>query len=184
MAWLHGWQRRSAGWSAHRLNPVLNISTRATMISQLKIHQRLFGYCRLVHQREVSWVLTRCHVEIQNTFLRANTVIGSAAVGARCAGRCVPHVNGASHWICREGKEHISEEMAALNRKKTCVWDLKNWFPFVWECLWEGPLPITAELGSSLLSLVFSQLYCRGLVPSLDRHLSTMSLPSCVGPSA
>lgn len=67
--------------------------------------------CRLVHQHELGWILTRCHVEIQYTFLSANTVAGSAAVGARCAGRCVPHVNGASHRIYREGEEHIIEEM-------------------------------------------------------------------------
>lgn len=79
-----------------------------------------------MHQHEVSWVLTRCHFEIQYTVLSANTVAGSAAVGARCAGRCVPHVNGASHRICREGEEHINEEMTVLNRKGTCVQDLKT----------------------------------------------------------
>lgn len=35
-----------------------------------------------------------------------------------------------------------------------------------------------------MLSLVFSQVYCRGLVPSLDVHLRTTSVPSRVGPSA
>ena len=44
-------------------------------------------------------------------------------------------------------------------------------------------LPSTAEAGRILLSLVFSQVYCRGLVPSLDVHLRTTSLPSWVGPS-
>lgn len=40
--------------------------------------------------------------------------------------------------------------------------------------------PIKEEAGSSLESLVFSQLYLSGPEPSLDLHLSTMSFPSCV----
>lgn len=65
---------------------------------------------------------------MQYTLLRANTVAGSAAVGARCAGRCVLHVNGASHWICSEGKEHIDEEKTVLNTKRSRVWDLRTGF--------------------------------------------------------
>lgn len=71
--------------------------------------------CGSVHQPEAGWILTRCHVEKQHTFFSANTVVGSAAVGARCAGRCVPHVNGASQMIYREGKEHIIEEVTVGN---------------------------------------------------------------------
>lgn len=89
-----------------------------------------------MHQNEVRWVLTRCHFEIQYTFLTANAVAGSAAVAARCAGRCVLHVNGASRSICSEGEEQINEEMTVLNRKRTCVWDLKTvlyWFGSAFE---------------------------------------------------
>lgn len=141
----------------------------------------VYLYCKhdllSVLQGEVGWALTRRHVEIQYTFLSADAVPGSAAVGARCAGRCVPHVNGASHWICRQVREHINEEVKVENS----VWDRNTICFGVFN---ESPLPITAELGSTLPSLVFSQLYCSGLVPSLDMHLSTMSLPSSMGPSA
>lgn len=131
-----------------------------------------FGVSQLI-----GWILTRCDIQLQYALLRANTVTGSAAVGPRCAGWCVPHVNVASHRICIKVDECINEEVT--DRARTHVGDLK-----MVVCFCKSPLPITAVGGNSLLSLVFSQVYLSGLVPSLDMHLSTMSLPSCVGPSA
>lgn len=53
-----------------------------------------------------------------------------------------------------------------------------------WSACVRAHLPITEDAGGILLSLVFSQKYSKGCVPSLDTHFNTTSLPSSVGPLA